>query len=76
MSHRRNGKLNPVDEAKRSMILDALLNANWNIADATAFLRAEHTCWRKVNRSTVWRLAKKFKLMKPGKVMVRRLVKA
>lgn len=64
MSHAKNG----LEEAKLQAVREALSASDWNIAKAAELLD--------VKRSTVWRWARKFKLMKPGKVMVRRLVKA
>lgn len=64
MSHPKNG----LEEAKVQAVREALAVSDWNIAKAAELLE--------VTRGTVWRWARKFKLMKPGKVMVRRLVKA
>ena len=57
-----------MEDAKLKAVRAALVVTHWNIADAAALLGVE--------RTTVWRWAKKYKLMKPGKVMLRRLVKA
>lgn len=64
MSRAKNG----LEEAKVQAVREALAVNDYNIAKAAAYLEVE--------RTTVWRWVKKFKLMKPGKVMVRRLVKA
>lgn len=64
MSRAKNG----LEEAKIQAVREALAVCDWSIAKAAAYLG--------VNRTSVWRIARKFKLMKPGKVMIRRLVKA
>lgn len=64
MSHAKNG----LEEARVQAVRGALAAADWNIARAAESLR--------VSRSTVWRWATKYGLMKPGGVLARRLVKA
>lgn len=64
MTHAKNG----LEEAKVQAVREALAVSDWSITKAAELLG--------VKRNTVWRWARKFKLMKPGKVMVRRLVKA
>lgn len=55
-------------KAQCETLRQELIGAKWNIAAAAKAIG--------VSRITVYRLVRKFKLMKPGKVMVRRLVKA
>gem|GEM_PF-5334804 len=55
-------------KAQRDALRRELIGAGWNIASAAKALGR--------SRSTIWRLVRKLGLMKSGRVMVRRLVKA
>lgn len=58
---------NGLEEAKLQAVREALAVNDYNIAKTAEYLEVE--------RTTVWRWVKKFKLMKPGWVKIKRLVK-
>lgn len=72
MPRRRNGKMSAMRaamiEAQRDALECVLIGAGWSVPTAARALG--------VSAATIYRLVRKLKLMKPGKVMVRRLVKA
>lgn len=68
MSQKRNEPLNELDEARKARLIAALDESHWRLAPAADALR--------LSRTQIYRLVKRFGLMKPGRVLVRRLMKA
>lgn len=60
--------MKPFDEIKKQGLRLVLEDNGWNIPDAAIELDT--------TRATIYRLVKRYKLMKPGPAVVRRLVKA
>lgn len=68
MSIQRNGPLKKIDKYRKLWLRRSLQRHEWKLEGAAKELG--------ISLSTARRWALRFSLMKPGKVMVRRLVKA
>ena len=68
MSKSKNGKLPTMDEIAKRALRERLEHCGWDLSCAASTLD--------LSRSTVYRKATQWGLMKPGPVLVRRLVKA